>query len=211
MDTTPSKKGGKKGKAKAKKAEPALDDVDQALAELSTKYVLISPAPSSLLTLIRYPELRNITTPIPGAPSSSTPTQQSLATLLSVSLPHLDAEAEMRKFFGAKVVSASKSSNAGPSVRRGLAQKSNLTKPKPAWWNAAQREGLSIRLLTDDELRERRERHGLAETGQGSGGEKIWTVEYSKKYKSMTHAFIQTVMSGGASRPIPVWLIHDLA
>ncbi|KAK0231553.1 transcriptional repressor TCF25-domain-containing protein [Armillaria fumosa] len=165
------KKAAKKAKAKARKADK--DELDEVLAELSLK----CPA--------RYS----------NAPSSSgTATEASvdvLAALLSVSLSHLDSEAEMRKFFGSKVVQASKADTPGAtssSRRQPTALRSHLTRPQPTWAQARTREGLSIRPLTDNELKH-----------QGAGsvlGEKWWTVEYSKKYKSMTKVFIQTVQAG---------------
>lgn len=98
----------------------------------------------------------------------------------------------MRKFFGSKVVQANKSgpsSAPGSSSRRqATVQRSNLTRPQPTWWPASQREGLSIRPLTNEELKLR---------GEGSSDEKWWTVDYSKRYKSATKAFIRSVMAGG--------------
>jgi hypothetical protein len=38
-------------------------------------------------------------------------------------------------------------------------QRSTLTKPKPTWWPASAREGLSIRPLSDDEVSDMMERH----------------------------------------------------
>ncbi|KAL0948961.1 hypothetical protein HGRIS_009064 [Hohenbuehelia grisea] len=178
------RKAAKKARAKEKKVE--RDELDQVLSELSEK----------------YPELQNIGTN-PGE-SSSTSSQQTLASLLAVSIPHLDAEAEMRKFFGSKVVQANKASSSGPQgqgSRRHVsaALKSNLTQPKPTWWAAKLREGLSTRPLSDAEYDEREKRHSAA-CGRTKRelclGEKIWTVEYSKKYKSMTMAFMGTVLSG---------------
>ncbi|PBK72182.1 DUF654-domain-containing protein [Armillaria solidipes] len=161
------KKAAKKAKAKARKADK--DELDEVLAELSLKY---SNAPSSLGTATQA-------------------SVDALASLLSVSLSHLDSEAEMRKFFGSKVVQASKADTPGAtssSRRQPTALRSHLTRPQPAWAQARTREGLSIRPLTETELRH-----------QGAGsvpGEKWWTVEYSKKYKSMTKVFIQTVQAG---------------
>ncbi|KAK0455688.1 transcriptional repressor TCF25-domain-containing protein [Desarmillaria tabescens] len=161
------KKAAKKAKAKARKADK--DELDEVLAELSLKY---SNAPSS----------------------SGTATQASvdaLASLLSVSLSHLDSEAEMRKFFGSKVVQASKADTPGAtssSRRQPTALRSHLTRPQPAWAQARTREGLSIRPLTDGELK-----HQAVDFVPG---EKWWTVGYSKKYKSMTKVFIQTVQAG---------------
>lgn len=132
----------------------------------------------------RYPELQ--------ASTSTGPNAQSLASLLSVSLSHLDSEAEMRKFFGSKVVQANKSGPSGApgssSRRPATVQRSNLTRPQPTWWPASQREGLSIRPLTDEELKLK---------GEGRSDEKWWTVDYSKRYKSATKAFIRSVMAGG--------------
>ncbi|KAG5645371.1 hypothetical protein DXG03_006324 [Asterophora parasitica] len=170
------KKALKKAKTKEKKAGD--DELEQALAELPVK----------------YPELQK--------PSNASSSSQSFATLLSVSLPHLDSEAEMRKFFGAKVIQANKSSSSsGPSSRRHAAlQRSNLTRPQPSWWSASQREGLSIRLLTGDEVTERQTEHGWE-----SFSDKWWTIDYSQRYKSMTKSFIQAVMSG---HPDALWEVQ---
>ncbi|KAJ7775719.1 transcriptional repressor TCF25-domain-containing protein [Mycena maculata] len=163
------KKAAKKAKARERKA--GKDEFDQALAELSVK----------------YPELQNVASGSQGAALSST----SLASLLSVSLAHLDSEAEMRKFFGARVIQANKSGASGSS-RRQTTQRSNLTRPPAVWFQTAPREGLSLRALSDDELDTKLVRHSWDRTTD----EKWWTVEYSKKYKSVTMAFMTIVYSG---------------
>ncbi|KAG6864210.1 hypothetical protein C0993_009243, partial [Termitomyces sp. T159_Od127] len=184
------KKAAKRAKAKEKKA--ADDELEQALAELSLKY----PSATSSTS--------------PG--SRTFPTPNTLNNLLAVSLAHLDSTAEMRKFFGSKVISSStaSSSAAGSSrnPRRAAAikQKSNLTRPQPAWWSASQREGLSIRGLNAVEVRELEGRRGWeADDGNGKGEEKWWTVEYSQRYKSLTKLFIQAVMSG---HPDALWEVQ---
>lgn len=103
----------------------------------------------------------------------------------------------MKKFFGAKVVTASKATSGakGAPRRQVGAQRSHLTRPGPSWWNAKQREGLSIRQLPPEEVDAQYERHGWKRNV--IEGERWWTVEYSKKYKGVTMAFIQIVMSGG--------------
>ncbi|KAF8075761.1 transcriptional repressor TCF25-domain-containing protein [Lyophyllum atratum] len=167
------KKAVKKAKAKEKKA--ADDELDQALAELSLK----------------FPDLQK-----PSPPTSTSP--HTLSALLAVSLPHLDSEAELRKFFGSKVIQANKSSSSpggGAARRNAAAQRSHLTRPQAGWWSASQREGLSIRVLSGEEV----------EGKGGGGGEKWWTVEYSQRYKSMTKMFIQAVMSG---HPDALWEIQ---
>lgn len=112
--------------------------------------------------------------------------------LLSISPQYLDGELEMRKFFGSKVLS-SKATPRAASKRVNAAHRSTLTKPKPSWWPAQLREGLSIRQLTPDEYEDKIFRHGWSDRP----GEMWWTVEYGKKYRAITMAFIQTVMSGG--------------
>ena len=114
--------------------------------------------------------------------------------LLSVSHPHLNPDAEMRRFFGAKVIATSRNED-GPSSRarrQPIAQRSFLTHPRPTWWPAKLREGLTLRPLTDDEAAAKA---SLAPWDNTE--EKFWTAEYSKKYKGATRAFLQTVLSGG--------------
>ncbi|KZT13227.1 DUF654-domain-containing protein [Laetiporus sulphureus 93-53] len=168
------KKALKKRKGKEKKDD--RDEVDKALEELSLK----------------YPDLQQVVA-FNGTTSATRDATSTLALLLSVSLQHLDSEAEMRKFFGAKVISAAKSSNRVPSTsNRTPAIKSNLTRPQPTWWPARFREGLSSRLLTEEENAAMLARHHWKELP----GERFWTVEYSKKYRGFTWRFMQTVMSG---------------
>ncbi|KAI0938885.1 hypothetical protein AcV5_000459 [Taiwanofungus camphoratus] len=175
----PSKKERKTlKKQKAKENRDDMDEVDKALAELSMK----------------YPDLQQAATSTNSSPAARN-ASRTLSSLLSVSLQHLDSEAEMRKFFGSKVISAAKSSTAGssPSSRRTVAtQRSNLTRPQPTWWPAQMREGLSVRLLSEEEIEHMHARHRW----NPLHGDRIWTVEYSKKYRGATLAFMQTVMSG---------------
>ncbi|KAJ7580702.1 transcriptional repressor TCF25-domain-containing protein, partial [Mycena floridula] len=171
------KKAAKKAKAKAKKADK--DDLDQALAELSMK----------------YPDLQQ-NAAASSSSSSSSSFIQSLGSLLSVSLSHLDSEAEMRKFFGKNVVRSA--TQAGPSRisssrRPNAVLRSNLTRPKASWMHVSQREGLSIRALTEDELAEQSQSHGWEQVLRE---EHWWTVEYSRKYKSVTKSFMRIVQSG---------------
>lgn len=177
------KKALKKARAKEKKA--ANDELDQVLAELSIQCVDRSQCYAYIEPFYRYPSSQKI--------SQSASGKQSLSDLLSVSLQHLDGDAEMRRFFGSRVVTANRTDQS--SSRRKVAPvKSNLTRPQPTWWAAKGREGLSLRSFTDEETDAKLKRHNWSPIQ-----EKWWTVEYSKKYKSMTKAFMDTVLSGGAS------------
>lgn len=121
--------------------------------------------------------------------------------LLSVSLSHLNPDAEMRRFFGAKVVATSRNeagSSSSRSRRQPITQRSNLTHPQPNWWPAKLREGLTLRPLTDDEAAEKA---SLAPWSNNE--EKYWTAEYSKKYKGATSSFMRTVLSGGVLFSFP--------
>ncbi|KAI6044588.1 transcriptional repressor TCF25-domain-containing protein [Pisolithus marmoratus] len=173
----------KKNKGK-KKAD--IDDVDKALAELS----------------LRYPDLKHISN------SSSDERTNALASLLSVSQPHLDAESELRKFFGSRAVTAAESSESGPSQshkrRRGMPSttlRSQLTRPDRSWSLVKPREGLSLRPLTEAETA------GKARGGPACSG-KWWTVEYTRRYKGATRDFIRAVRSGA---PDAMWeVLHTL-
>lgn len=109
----------------------------------------------------------------------------------------------MRKFFGSRVIQASKSkpSSSGPSTSRrqanAAAQRSNLTRPQSTWRDANQREGLSMRSLTQEEVKQ-----NTLLSPEGMVDERWWTVEYSKRYKSVTMAFMQAVMAGGEDGPL---------
>ena len=64
------------------------------------------------------------------------------------------------------------------------------------------REGLSIRQLTPDEREDKLFRYGWSDRPE----EAWWTVEYGKKYRAITMAFMQTVMSGG--KQLDGWSLH---
>ncbi|TFY74297.1 hypothetical protein EWM64_g9715 [Hericium alpestre] len=162
----PSKKERKALKKQKAKQKDGVDEIDQALQELSIKQAPFNP-------YHRFPNLQ-------------------LAALLSVSLSHVDPDAEMRKFFGKKVVDAAAKASPGPSSarRQPVTQRSSLTR-RPTWWPAKMREGLMVRVLSDEEFQRKMKENGWSELE-----ERWWTVEYSKRYKGVTLSFMQTVMSG---------------
>ncbi|KAL5530807.1 hypothetical protein ACEPAF_7065 [Sanghuangporus sanghuang] len=175
--------GGRKTKAKSKVKDGVGDDLDKALAELSVK----------------YPDLQHATRMSKSRKGRTRDFVEEQNALLAVSLAHLDSEAEMRRFFGSKVISASKAQERQPrgakAALKGL--KSNLTKPQPTWWSASQREGLSVRTLSENELKDKASRSKIAVHEKS---ERWWTVEYSKRYRNVTKAFISAVMSGDPER-----------
>ena len=134
----------------------------------------------------RYPTSQTVSQSMSG--------RQSLVDLLSVSLQFLDADAEMKRFFGSKVVLATKSGESSRAKKhQGI--RSHLTRPQATWGPAQGREGLTLRSYTDEEVAKKLSRQGWTPIQ-----EKWWTVECSKKYKSTTRAFLSAVMAGG--RPL---------
>ena len=129
----------------------------------------------------RYPELRNV-----AASSSSTTRNASLASLLSVSVSNLDAEAEMR--YNCTI------------VRDHLwwlqkTERCYSYYPDPVFTAhktatlMEHGEGLSSIPLTDEEVADRNSPAAL---------DKWWSIEYSKRYKGVTKTFMQAVMTGGS-------------
>lgn len=84
--------------------------------------------------------------------------------------------------------------------------RSNLTRPKVGWGNAGRREGLSARLLTDEEREDRNARHRWS---GDIAGERKWTVEYSKGYRGTTRVFMHMVTIGGATFLSTLDFIHQ--
>ena len=176
-------------KARAKKTKEESDDFDQILTELSLQSVVHYVGLNQIYPscFIRYSSSQKIS-------QSSRP---SLTDLLGVSLQFLDAEAEMRRFFGSKVVLASKASESSRKVSKKPQNiRSHLARPQASWWPGQGREGLSLRAYSKAEVSEKFERHHMAGV---STNEKWWTVEYSRKYKTMTRQFMSAVMAGGGS------------
>jgi len=166
-------KKSRKQKAKAVRSNDS-QDFDKVLAELSL-------------------ESHGLQSVAGGSSNPEPPLYNRFVALLCISPQHLDGELEMRKFFGSKIIVSSKASSRTASKRVNVAHRSTLTNPKPNWWPAQLREGLSIRQLTPDEQEDKAFRYGWSDRPE----EAWWTVEYGKKYRAITMAFMQTVMSGG--------------
>ncbi|KAG7092016.1 hypothetical protein E1B28_008399 [Marasmius oreades] len=187
------RRAAKKAKAKAKKEKgkenDGLDEIDRALEELSMKHPDFQKPSLAPSTPTSWPTSEGL---IPR-----------LSPLLSVSLTHLDSSAELRRFFGAKVVKASttpqergsRGATSSSHPRRGNAkqpatERSNLTRPQAGWPPARMREGLGLKLLSEGELKREEPQRLRVE------GERWWSVDYGKRYKSVTKVFLRTVLSG---------------
>lgn len=104
---------------------------------------------------------------------------------------NLDPDAELRKFFGSKVIASA------PSSSKRLI-KTHLSKPRPTWPKAAML-GLGMRELTPDEVEEKRRRDGR--TG-GDGAERWFTLVHGGEYREAQRQFLGAVSSHGSSSPL---------
>lgn len=176
----------KKGKSKGKAGTPevvvkddGLDEIDRALKQLGGQNA--SDASQTLLsnTPVSSPRIR---------------------TLLSVDVNHLDADAELKRFFGAKVVASAevkpqvrgaRAKNPHHALHRQFARGGILAKPKPGWPPAAfSKSGLSMSLV------------------EALPGETVWTFEHSRGYKEVTHMYLEAVSSMDPNQMMAMLHVH---
>ena len=193
--TTPAKKK-KKAKAKAgqqpdkqdnaahNEQDDGLDEIDRALQQLGQAgwSSAGSSAPST-------------------APVSTAPTVTSrIRSLLAVETKHLDAEAELKRFFGAKVVSSAaakpqlrgaRAQNPHHALNRQFSKGGMLARPAQHWPAAAfAKSGLDMELV---------------ESGHG---ESLWTFEHSPAYKEVTQMYLQAVASMDPNQLMAILHVH---
>lgn len=150
--------------SKAGKNKAGKDEIDLALEELAQK----------------FPDLQTSAKAAQAASSGvANSTSQALFSLLGASLKDFDSEAEMRRFFGSKVVNSAK-----PSSRSQKVSRSHLTKPTQQWSLVGTPSGLSVVALDDYERRRK---------GYARPGEKWWNVEHSVDYKRTQLKFLHCV------------------
>lgn len=137
----------------------------------------------------RYPDLATSDSPVVPTTVVESSALEHLRTLLSVHLKHLDADSEMRRFFGSKVINAAEASSS-QSTNRGPIARSLLTRPKSSWPAAGLREGLSMRPLNSDELTSEANK---TDNPFKMAGEKWFTIEHSPGYRFDQAQFIQVV------------------
>ncbi|WRT70652.1 uncharacterized protein IL334_007650 [Kwoniella shivajii] len=170
-----------KGSKKKKKADPyaGMDEVDRALAELKLQYgdeggFESGPSRSAEASA----EIR---------------TSMAFRNLLSVDTKNLDADAELRRFFGSKVIASSATS--GPNRHRpGPSAKLRYTisKPKPTYPPATSLAGLVMREMIENEVEEMYERRGKERLDKG---EKWFTFEHTGPWREIERQFMGAVSS----------------
>lgn len=115
-----------------------------------------------------------------------------MRSLLVLQPKNLDPDAEMRRFFGSKVISAAESSSSpspGGQPRAPLAR-SVLCRPQSSWPPAGMRDGLAMRPLTAEELGKKT---GAETNPMLMPGDKWFTIEHSPEYRWDQAQFIQVV------------------
>ncbi|KAL1410047.1 hypothetical protein Q8F55_004049 [Vanrija albida] len=187
--STPKSKGKKKGgKAEPEADLDGLDEVDRALAELKLKYGEDAPAPAA-------PE------PVSNEPKSAL----AFRNLLSVDPKNLDADAELRRFFGSKVVSIVSSflpadtqiASATPTNRSHRAAASSkaryiIAKPKPTYPPPTSLAGLNMHEMSADDVEDVYDRRGWEQTDPG---EKWYTFDHSPAWREVERQFLGAVRS----------------
>ncbi|WVR08578.1 hypothetical protein IAU60_005633 [Kwoniella sp. DSM 27419] len=180
---TPASTGtpAKGGKAKKGKEDPfaGMDEVDRALAELKLQY---GDEPSGQAGPSRTAD-----------GPSETRSNMAFRSLLSVDPKNLDADAELRRFFGSKVIASSAQSGSnrhrpGPSAKL----RYTISKPKPNYPPATSLAGLIMREMIDSEVEELYERRGRERLDKG---EKWFTFEHAGAWREIERQFMGAVGS----------------
>ena len=183
--TSKSKESKKATKAKEQvvqgKVDNEFDEIDRALQELGMGQRQSGPESSN-------------------TPFSTTFTSSRTRTLLAVDPKNLDADAELKRFFGAKVVA---SADVRPQVRGARAQNPHhalgrqftkggmLAKPQQNWPAAAfSKSGLNMELI------------------EAGHGEALWTFEHSKTYVEVTHMYLEAVSSMDPNQLMALLHVH---
>ncbi|WVQ85913.1 hypothetical protein IAT38_008081 [Cryptococcus sp. DSM 104549] len=183
VDTPSSSKKSKKKKSKKskKKVDPfaGLDEVDRALAELKLQYGEDAG-----------PQAGPSTRPAEARDGGS---NMVFRNLLSVDPKNLDADAELRRFFGSKVIATTSTPNKHrPGASASSKLRYTISKPKPQYPPATSLAGLVMREMGEDEVEELYERR---ERERGDKGEKWFTFEHAGVWREVERQFMGAVQS----------------
>lgn len=177
-----------------------MDEIDAALVSLNIKYGDPSSTPG-------------------GASSSSTPQRKlnpetaKRKSLLTVDPKALDSEAELKRFFGARVIASAQSNQSTKQSRQQKLFQSYIAKirtvlvphPKPTWPIQSGFGGMSMRELSPQEALDIRRRRGVVNGGrhsrglEGMEGERWWTFEHDAAWRQVHLQFLGAVRSHGGS------------
>ncbi|BEI81465.1 hypothetical protein CcaverHIS002_0206250 [Cutaneotrichosporon cavernicola] len=166
---------GKKGKGTPIPDDEGMDEVDRALAELKLKYGE-DPTPTG-----------------PAQEDSAPRSVMAFRSLLSIEPKNLDADAELRRFFGSKIIAAATPTGGNRRHAAALAKvRYVLAKPKPTYPPPISLAGLNMRELSAEEVEDLYDRRGWL---QADPGEKWYSFEHSPAWREIERQFLGAVQS----------------
>ncbi|KLT44840.1 DUF654-domain-containing protein [Cutaneotrichosporon oleaginosum] len=171
--STPRKK---KDKGTPVPADDEMDEVDRALAELKLKYGE-DPVPSQ-----------------PPAHEAAAPrSAMAFRSLLSIDPKNLDADAELRRFFGSKVIAGATPTGSEKRYAATLSKmRYLLAKPKRTYPPPISLAGLNMREMDEAAVNDVYDRRGWEQTDPG---EKWYTFEHSPAWREIERQFLGAVRS----------------
>jgi hypothetical protein len=134
--------------------------------------------------------------------SSAAPlTTPRIRSLLAIETKHLDAEAELKRFFGAHVVASTAQTSQGRrgaraqnphhALGRQFARGGMLAKPQQNWPPIAfSKSGLNMELV------------------EASAGEALWTFEHTKTYVEVTQMYLEAIASHDPNQLMALMHVH---
>ncbi|KAI5453261.1 hypothetical protein NCC49_006284 [Naganishia albida] len=175
---------GKRNKKGKKDDQDDLDEVDRAIKELNLKYG------DSAMS-------KNATAPEPKDSASFA----KVRALLSVDPKALDPEAELKRFFGAKVVNSAQQSTGSKEARYAKIFEKHISrmrvlfaKPKMTWPITSSFGGVSMSSLGESEINDIREVHQHAENMSGAN-ERWFSFEHDAGYRQIQLQFLGAIRS----------------
>lgn len=124
-------------------------------------------------------------------------------TLLSVDSKALDPDAELKRFFGAKVVNSAQQSTGSKEARYAKVFEKHISRmrilfarPKMTWPITSSFGGVSMSALGESEINDIREVHQHAE-GMSGANERWFTFEHDAGYRQIQLQFLGAIRSHG--------------
>jgi hypothetical protein len=128
-------------------------------------------------------------------------------SLLAVDPKSLDPDAELKRFFGAKVVNSAQQSTGSKEARYAKVFEKHISrmrilfaKPKMTWPITSSFGGLGMSALDENEINDIREVHQHAQEMSGAN-EKWFTFEHDGGYRQIQLQFLGAIRSHGQRRP----------
>ncbi|GHJ87779.1 hypothetical protein NliqN6_4181 [Naganishia liquefaciens] len=182
--TEPSSIGKKSNKKSKNTEEDELDEVDRAIRDLNLKYGDASGSQA-----------------VAAEETKDSASFARVRSLLSVDPKTLDPDAELKRFFGAKVVNSAQQSTGSKEARYAKVFEKHISrmrilfaKPKMTWPITSSFGGLGMSALNEAEVNDIREVHQHAQDMSGTN-EKWFTFEHDGGYRQTQLQFLGAIRS----------------